>query len=126
MGLMKQHKTDVVVSTTVEELSNDPYTRGSKSTSEWNKLTNWARRDRGPQFDYGTAIYMVPKESKEYYKGVERVNPYVPESEPAQQQLVPPTPTLLAKQPSTSVAASGTNTPTQTGTRRSARTRGGN
>ncbi|KAK0554746.1 hypothetical protein OC846_000570 [Tilletia horrida] len=41
--------------------------RGETSAAEWNSLLIWARRQRGPQWDTGTATWQVDKHSQEYY-----------------------------------------------------------
>lgn len=45
--------------------------RGAKSAAEWNSLLLWARKMRGPQWDYGTAQYMVERNGLDYFAGVE-------------------------------------------------------
>ncbi|KAK9893839.1 hypothetical protein P389DRAFT_212949 [Cystobasidium minutum MCA 4210] len=42
----------------------------AKDASNWNSLLRWHRRNRGPQWDYSTAMYHVDQGSPEYYAGV--------------------------------------------------------
>ncbi|KAE8229709.1 hypothetical protein CF326_g5314 [Tilletia indica] len=41
--------------------------KAETSAAEWNSLLIWARRQRGPQWDTGTAIWQVDRHSQEYY-----------------------------------------------------------
>ncbi|ORY88176.1 hypothetical protein BCR35DRAFT_302118, partial [Leucosporidium creatinivorum] len=62
------------------EESDDPFLnaestafKAAKSARQWNGLLHWARRARGPQWDWGTATYHVDMSSPEYFAGVTRV-----------------------------------------------------
>ncbi|WFD03854.1 hypothetical protein MOBT1_002549 [Malassezia obtusa] len=39
----------------------------AEDAAEWNSLLTWARQQRGPQWDTGTGIWQVPRESEQYY-----------------------------------------------------------
>ncbi|KAK0540783.1 hypothetical protein OC835_000490 [Tilletia horrida] len=41
--------------------------KGETSAAEWNSLLIWARRQRGPQWDTGTAVWQVDRHSQEFY-----------------------------------------------------------
>ncbi|KAE8189793.1 hypothetical protein A4X06_0g6211 [Tilletia controversa] len=41
--------------------------KAETSAAEWNSLLIWARRQRGPQWDTGTAVWQVDRHSQEYY-----------------------------------------------------------
>ncbi|KAI5477679.1 hypothetical protein MNV49_006065 [Pseudohyphozyma bogoriensis] len=47
-----------------------PAYKAAKSASQWNSLLLWARKGRGPQWEWGTGMYHVDRNSPEYYAGV--------------------------------------------------------
>ncbi|PWZ02081.1 hypothetical protein BCV70DRAFT_56743 [Testicularia cyperi] len=50
-----------------EESQTVELSKAATSSAGWNSLLIWARRQRGPQWDSGTALWQVDKNSEEYY-----------------------------------------------------------
>jgi len=57
-----------------------------KSAKDWNVALAWGRRARGPQWDFGTAMFMVPQCSEAYYGGVPSMGPPPEQPKPSHYQ----------------------------------------
>ncbi|KAM0752747.1 hypothetical protein T439DRAFT_323361 [Meredithblackwellia eburnea MCA 4105] len=55
------------------EDEESPAFKASKSASQWNGLLRWARKSRGPQWDWATGMYHVDTSSPEYFANVTRL-----------------------------------------------------